>query len=362
MPNHIGYVVLITVLAIDILALLYTGGQITLDPVALLAFVAIGLLQVYHLYFSQISLTSYLVRPAVFIFAGFIIIFVIPNIIEAGEFFDIIKWFGIVITIFGFPILFIDNIGPLTAWRSSNMLPFFNIEFYLLRSIISMPNQAADLIAFSGIISIYQYLYDDRQYLLPQIAILCLGLFFTNSRAGYISFGIGVLIIFGLTNVSKLKGQLLVIGILIGTVSGIIISYSFTNISFSGRRVLWSATLQEFRHHPLFGQGVRHTGEYISEYISDHHQKGSATANSYLRILLTTGLVGLFNYLYVYYRGVKHVFKEYDNSVLLISLIIPSIVDQMFESYSFFGLGLTSFLAAVILGYSLQMSLVRCQP
>ncbi len=181
------------------------------------------------------------------------------------------------------------------------------------------------------------------------------GTFLTNSRASFLAVGVSLALYLAYLLFGRRVLPFAVVGLL-GTILASVFVLPMIGITLSGRLALWEAGLKAFGDgNTLFGrpwywgesQGV---SAMIEPYLSSH--AGKSIHNSYLEILLETGVVGLGGYLVLVigplFRGV----------VQRATVDVPSLVlalgfgaNQLFESYTLFHNNILSALAALSVGY-----------
>jgi O-antigen ligase len=201
----------------------------------------------------------------------------------------------------------------------------------------------------------FHYIVKFKNLFLKIIAIIItfLGLyclFLTGSRGGILSFVVGIIIYFILEskqisnktilqNIALFFALIIIIIISINFLPGdtkeglrynIFVrledSNIFSSYYSSGRIDIWAKCIEVFLKHPIFGTG----------WNTIYQSVGSNSHNEYLFYLTTTGLVGFFLFIFIFYRLGKTVFTFRLN-----------INSENISFYHIYLSGLTSFMVAM---------------
>ena len=147
-----------------------------------------------------------------------------------------------------------------------------------------------------------------------------------DSIQGFFGFLIGVTIIMlvKIWLINKRYGQ---ISLVIAAIAGTPVALAVFNIgplasklyqgSLRNRLDYWSAALNMFKDHPIFGVGIDRFGEYYRQYaVQNQFVQGQTTDNAhsiYLQILATGGLITFIPYIlilgYLTFIGFKSILK-----------------------------------------------------
>lgn len=148
--------------------------------------------------------------------------------------------------------------------------------------------------------------------------IFVVGLFFSYGRAGWIGFGLSMILI----SMLRFKKLIFIIPLALVLVVLFIpaITQRFSDISltesddptvdstFAQRLEYWQAALEIYPEHPVIGTGYGigryHVGEHRGRYPHMIH-------NDYVAVLLETGLLGLVFFLLWQYQWVKSLYLSY---------------------------------------------------
>jgi hypothetical protein len=102
--------------------------------------------------------------------------------------------------------------------------------------------------------------------------------------------------------------------------------------------------------------GFGESAAQIEPYFSESGIQSLSSQNSYLRLFVSTGVVGGFAYCYLVIRslftGVQKLIEE-RVPVEFLLLAVAIAVLQLFENFSLFGINQSSLLASLVFGYLL---------
>ncbi len=213
----------------------------------------------------------------------------------------------------------------------------FIISFYLLFQAIR--KKSMKLIATTGIISL----------------ITCIAIFLTYSRGAYLSlltalcgiiFAIGYKKIFPF--VLAILG-LFILFVIFMTNTPTEAAHLLRIPSSLARVASAEQAIAIFQQHPLFGVGfdtyryVSHQQGYIKGQSWDTSHAGAGVDNSYLFVLVTTGIVGFFVYLYLLFTMIQKCIKNHRNvfSLFVLASLCSLLVGSMFINALFYPVLLT---------------------
>ncbi len=103
--------------------------------------------------------------------------------------------------------------------------------------------------------------------------------------------------------------------------------------TFTGRTFIWDDTISFIKKNPIIGYGKE---ENTVRQLKAITVKAAHGHNQILEILYRTGIVGIIVYMYIYSLSIKKLYqyRENDNSKLLSSLVISSLIMCLTEYYS----------------------------
>lgn len=297
----------------------------------------------------------------------FIIVF--PNLFSRHSFLIALALVSLPLVLIGLPTVLFGSISligvTISPHHSTTNLAFggISINYPLLTSILGNPNITAKW-AFYGFISgIYMFMTQQksrRLFGVITVGVMIAGLFLTYSRSAILATTIALTvfipayldnknILIAITTTSIVFIFTLV-SIIIGVIPG---PQTISSIRLSGRYELWATTVNVAKSSPIIGLGPDDASALIQPYLGPR-LAGLSPHNSYLRILLTTGIVGLSSYLYIHFEALRVNLLNSTSpaSASIYALLVGTIILQIFEGFSIFGLGSTSIISSIIIGYS----------
>ena len=334
----------------------------------------ISLLVIFFLYllhaiwspFGPTLQASSIVRAPLFIGIALVNICYIPHVISKEAFFRTVRGLSVILVIVGLPTIFIGSYELLgiviKPWHIDLQisLPFVgDIELPRLTSVFRRTNSFSRFL-LGGVLSSLVILDEERD--IPSFilfAIIALGLLLAYSRATIFSMLIGAIcyLIYRSFGVRWLR-YLTILGSLAVTVLVLMLTGFIPEprhiqvIDFTGRRVLWEATIDAIKVNPLVGFGPGDTANQITEYVPAEYV-GRNPHNSYLRMFLTTGIIGGSAYLALFFFSIFPALRlqneRFPAGVFAIN--IGFIINQLFSAFSVFGISASSIPAAIALGY-----------
>lgn len=123
----------------------------------------------------------------------------------------------------------------------------------------------------------------------------------------------------------------------------------------SRRDVLWKTSVEYIKSNPVFGAGFGNSPEAIAPLFPDLHSflKGLSPHNTYLRIAVESGIVGLFLYLFLILSFFKLFFQKLKRVTVyewaLLFFITSILLLQVFETTFLLGTGFRSFYFLILL-------------
>lgn len=196
------------------------------------------------------------------------------------------------------------------------------------------------IIVFGLILLMNKYVDTKNHKLLPIIIFLVISLAFTYTRAAYLAFLAGFLVI-GLSKKNLRKIFFWIIGlILIALVLPTAKNHSISltrTFSIDARITNYKEALRVFEHYPIFGVGYNNMciarNKFIGgEEFASHACSGSDS--SLLLVLATTGLVGLTVFLSGALSVLRSIYGNY--SVPAMATITALFVHSFFSNSLFF--------------------------
>lgn len=241
-------------------------------------------------------------------------------------------------------------------WRTRSV-PLLDGEVPIIQSVFVNPNTLG-LVLFPGLVAAvieFHRLAIKRRsdwglVFVPLVLITGVGLALTNSRGSVLAATTG-LVVYGTYLIGGRQNiSVGVIGSYGGIIAVLLGIFVFFPDADGNRLTLWSAGLKAYLGSPMYlGEGLVSTSEIIAPYLSNG---GGSVHNSYLSILLRTGIVGLSGYLIVVVGPTLHGIMRRDSvSPAALALASAFVVHQLFEAYTVYQYGLGSITGALAAGY-----------
>ncbi len=241
-------------------------------------------------------------------------------------------------------------IRPFSVWGWDDHL------FRLVGTFLD-PSFLGIIIVFGLLISIYRYMSNRKRPLILIIAFLLISLAFTYSRASYLAFLAGAVVIGLDQKKTKLVIYLfltLAALILILPTSGNTILKITREFSAIARVDNYLETINIYKMSPVFGVGYDNLclakSRFVG-YINAQSHACSGSDSSILFILATTGLAGIISLAYAVW-GLKESVGRSPHRGILLSSFAALFVHSLFSNSLVYPwvLGWTVFLLAVNLG------------
>lgn len=307
---------------------------------------------------------SPIIRSPLFIVFTTVNILFIPKIFSIEDFVYALATSSFILVIIGLPSYFGSySIYGLELAVHPDTHDLLGINFY--SSIFAGPNMFSRYIVGGVFSSLILYSIDKSYF--PILATNIGGIVLAGSQASigitvvgfslyaiYMRYGYELFYL-----VSATGGVILAIIVLI--ISGIIPGPStITNLN-PARRILWRAGIKAWENYPILGTGPINTADAIRpgllETSSGRYWIGTHVHNSYIRVLITTGLLGFIPYVYFHVRSIMYQTTRLDGpySLGILLLAIVYTANQVSNVYSLFGLSATSVITAITFGYIIKM-------
>ncbi|MDB9235813.1 O-antigen ligase family protein [Halorubrum ezzemoulense] len=275
------------------------------------------------------------------------------------------------LVIIGIPTLAMESysLGPIeiTPWLYEFNLPpnLISGDINPIRSIFRIPNTLG-LIASIGFFSSLGLTITAATKIRISFTILnFLGAYLNGSRSAFIFTLIG-LVIFFVAIYLKCPISTFAVQSIFCSIFLPLIVFSIRPslipqfIDLTGRRTLWEASINAIKTNPLLGFGAGDQSAYIDTYIENEMHSEKGPHNSYLRMFLTTGILGGVSYvlfvLYVIINSSKAM-RSIEEKTIVVIIIIFSL-HQMFSSWAIFGqVGIRFFglASSIFFGYGIRI-------
>lgn len=332
---------------------------------------AVYLLNVLLSVFEGRSIFTTALRSTVFVAFAAVNLFVLPNYYTRTEFIRTLSIFSAAIILIGLPTAVLGDYSifgvTVLAWPWALPItpPFIPNGFlHPIKSVANNPN-VVGLLAAIGTICSASELLRQRKLILSVILLFNIsGVYLSGSRAALLSIAAGgTLLTLWYAGDIHIVRRVTVIGVVgwmifIAVVSGLLPPHELVApLDLRGRRVLWSSTVEAVSSRPLLGFGPGDRASFIRPFTVEDWQ-GHTPHNSYLRMYLTTGLVGGTSYVYFTLSSIFGAIQPEappDTITLGIVAVAASIL-QTFAGFSLFGLSFNSILIALVFGFAIHPS------
>lgn len=296
-------------------------------------------------------------------------IFAIPALYDFDSVVYAVNRIAALVIIVGVPSVFLGDhqflwisIDPYTSF---DIFPGLNATLPALRSIYPDTNAASKIAMFALFLALYEYRRDKKLATRSLLGIAIGGVYLTHSRgvilAVFCGFVIYLLGIYANREVTVLALGALIFTSFVGFLffSGVLPApEAIKSINLSLRGDAWRAAIAAFIDHPLLGMGFGESAHLIAPYFEQ--EIVLSPQNSYLKIFVTTGVIGGTSYLLFTVTSV--LLGAYNESmgkvpIELLSLCTALVIIQIFENFSLFGVNQSSVLASIMFGYLIHMGL-----
>ena len=309
---------------------------------------------------------SFIVRGSGYIYSAFVFMVVIPRVVSWRDFCYVVSRWSALLIIVGLPFTvtswytFLVSSPPL--WYKPTPLPIIGLKIYPLSSILQVSTSLGAVCVFGAITGLSEAI-EERSDFAAFLTLVCIfGAYLTISRTAMMSIALafGFLIVFVLLGQRSI-GAIAIAGyaglcFLILVAANVIPDLSLIpSVNLTGRNILWEAAYRSILERPFFGWGPVDTSNVIGRYVHDYH-KGLGPHNSYLQVSLLSGLIGGITYAVfcVYASWKAYLGSVSIGNVLIFSLVFATMVNQLFNGQSLFGLSLRSALYALAFGFGIH--------
>lgn len=357
-PRYLGYsLVLISYIVLSMV--IFTDREMEITSSARITWFFSPIIIIFMIHYLQSLSPTIIVRTITFIVFFMLNVLILPNIISKISFTYLVSRLGFSIVLFLSPIHIINILNT----QNTPEIYFWPILFAMSSNpgvpaldYIGNPNYLAIILFIALMSSLYIYQLRNTKTEIIILLIIFIGLFLTQSRGAIIatSFSLSSLIIYryfgqpyySYSIIMSVIGSLSLYFILIGLIPVTKIT-DFIHLS-ARDKLLWSS-VNALKHNP-FGFGAIPTSDILLEPYAVSDVAGTSAHNSFLRVFLTTGIVGGTCYLlFNIYSLIR--LKSINDHPYIVSICLGLFVAQIFNEFTMFGIGLTSILTAVCFGY-----------
>lgn len=342
----------------------------------------IYLIQVSHITWNAFighHIISATLRTTTYVIFTSLGIFLIPYILDPDKFLWIISRFSVIMVLIGLPTAFIGSYSlaglEVTPWRWGYNLPliFISPEFIQpVKGVFDNPNLFG-LLASVGLISSLGILHlSQRKKISISFAVLnFIGVYLSGSRTAVFTAIFGTVLYLAYIHQGKRSVALIAFSVFSFWILFFIMFFELLpgpgiiqSVNLRGREYIWPATIEAVKTQPLFGHGAGAQSEFIRPFIEVEKYKNAPTNNSFLRMFLTTGILGGISYIlftgHVILSSLKSSDSIYSMSIVIIIMMIT--IHEFFASFSLFGsvgLSFISILTSIFFGYGIRVSLKK---
>ena len=351
------YFTTISIILVIFIVYIWDTSRIVFPQTPAILLFVIFSIYLYHLLDNPLVLDS-ISRVLIFIIMTPILIFIVPLVVDKARFLQITAITSAIFIFVSLPSMFIGEFS-LYIFESTVRGKHPVIGLYRIESI-STTTVTSGYIASIGLIS---SLSIRISIIRKMIFFICLlGVVLPHSRAAYAAAlaSIAVILmirIIGRENVIWWIYMFFMLGmILFLSAMKLIPSPDFINIIDSaGRDEIFQVGIRTFFADPLLGHGPRNLTELVQQY-TDRYSVGAGVYNQFLRMFITTGIVGGMSYLILILIGVLRFRVKHANSdeLIIYALFIGIFVNELFTGRTILGLSHSSVIGAITLGYLFQ--------
>lgn len=295
-------------------------------------------------------------RTMIFIPVSVICLFVAPHAIESKMFLKLVSIVATVIGIVGIPAAFVGPYLPLVSVRYGAAV--IDTRMPIIESVFRNPNPLGELL-FYGLLG--SFVWKQHRYVRQITVTICgVGLFMTQSRSAFLAAGTALFVYLTWSMLDgRMFRKIIATCSVFGSIGylmlmGLLPAPSFIdNIYLAGRQRIWDAAIEAVASDPILGHGHGDVRAIVTQYTT---WVGGGVYNSFLRLFVTTGIIGglsyLFMFMYTFVQQLKIVATN--ESVIIFALLCGFIMNELFSGHSIFGLSTTSVLNVIILGYAIS--------
>lgn len=313
-------------------------------------------------------------------------VFLLPAVVDRhrGEFIAGLTGLGALVALIGFGMLLVEiALGISVHWWTGGFV--YGVSGYRTNSVFANPNTYGFLMMVCTVSAVAHVANRGPSVAGVGAAVLCIAAVVTSdSTAALIGTAFGLAAFVAairrrLAIALLIGGVFALLGLVAGIYTGLLSGLPFlgriealVGSLFAVRGVLWLASIERLLVDPLVGIGFADTATEIGPYVPDGGPVGFGTHNSYIHILLQTGLIGGSLYLLaVFYAGAKATYSallaDYRPSpttggigrwwpIYVLATLAAILVALVFESMTIGGLSLDSVLVGLYLGLALSVS------
>jgi hypothetical protein len=378
-PTLLGQVVVVSLYGVLLLATgyLHTGYRVPRMPLLVFLLIygvfVVNLIRIYTglLEFPGLILQSsasmyanIFVYTTAYIVGSATTIFVIPSWFDRNYVFSVVSIISAVTVLIGLLTYAVGdfNVGSITIRNYTSIQPLrgWGISVPAMASYFQDANAMSKFALAGTFCSLYYYLGERSRLGAGLLVVNSLGLFLGNSRSALLGAMLGAMVFLTYVRLGRrsLRVFLLAGGSIAIPTAVVLVSpatESFFGISFSGRLFLWQKSLNAIAANPLLGAGIYEVGQTVNAYTA-LDIGGLAPQNSYLRVIVATGILGGSSYIgLLCWATLKHVSTvRTARDAVTLALFVAFLVVHFTDTVDPFGMNKNSMVFGLALGYVLQ--------
>ncbi len=347
---------------IGLYAVLFNSTQIrTPAGILITTFTLYGIFL--HHVVSQPDNIELVARVFIFIPVTFVSIFILPQILRVVTFLRALSLIAGTIAVVGIPAAVFGDTLPVVSVHTPTTV--LGVEFYIITSVLHNPNPLGELLLFGGVASL---IWVKKSTARRGLFTVCtIGLFLSQSRAAFLGFAAAMTVYLIGSIVSREQfTQFILVSLAAGTTGYLMLlrlipgPAIIEQVYLSGRLDIWYAAIDAVKAQPVFGHGPGDMPTIVGAFASG--SVGAGVYNSFLRLFVTTGIVGGLCYLYIFlYSIISHTKVIASRESLIVhALVIGFVVNELFSGNSIFGISTTSVVGALLVGFMLH-DVINCR-
>lgn len=353
LPQRVGYLVSFAFLSLVLVIAVFTGVSFDTDRVFLVLFALYWVLLAGNYFVTETpTLLPYIVVTPVAVAATVV---VLPQFIEDDRmvFAKLLVALGVVFTVIGVAMLVMETRTEeeLFQYVGGDVMGFEGLR---IASVFSYWNTYGFMMMVGTLSALYVYLEERGPAWAVCLGIALLGLALSEGDASYVGvIAGGFVLVTGYSLVAVLVFLILSLfgmGVMIwtGQLQELLAS------GLTGRVALWEASIRRLQDDPYFGIGFMEPAEEIAPYSDWPNRAGPH--NSYIHILLNTGLIAGIVYLVALGYGTVRSFRTVSSNwdLYIAGTLTAILVHMVFESVTLGGLSMTSVFLGIFLGLGLK--------
>ncbi len=280
---------------------------------------------------------------------------VLPEFIEDDRmlFTKLIVVLSVVLTIIGVAMLAMETRTEqeLFTYVGDSVLGY---EGYRIISLFDYWNTYGFMMMVGFLSTLYVYLEERRPVWALCLVVVFVGLVLSDGDASYVGVGAGGLVLVAGYSLYALAGFLILGAFGAGAMLWTGQLQTLLESGLTGRVLLWEASIRRLQDDPYVGIGFKDNAAEIYPYSDWPNPAG--THNSYIHILLNTGVIAGTVYLLALGYGALRSFWIVSSTwdLYVVGTLTAILVHMCFESVTLGGLSMTSVFLGLYLGLGLR--------